>query len=232
MMALGCIPGMRPPSPFIFARTFARVVVPTAGDRTMLDTVTRKSAAPFDTARLDRLMDEAGLDVLVATSKHNVQYLLGGHRSFFFENMDAMGLSRYLPVFVYPKGRSGEGRLFRPPHGDVSRRVKPFWVAEVSTKSGGSVDVMEKAADYARKLNHEATTRRRRARLPAGRFHCRAAQGVSGRRASRTRCSCSSGCAPSRRRKNWKCCASRPSGDRFHARGDREAMAPAPPRPN
>ena len=41
----------------------------------MLDTVTRKNTAPFDTALLDRLMDEAGLDVLVATSKHNVQYL-------------------------------------------------------------------------------------------------------------------------------------------------------------
>jgi Xaa-Pro dipeptidase len=55
---------------------------------------------PFDTARLDRLMDEAGMDVLIATSKHNVQYLLGGHRAFFFDTMDAMGLSRYLPVLV------------------------------------------------------------------------------------------------------------------------------------
>ena len=62
---------------------------------------------PFDTARLDRLMDEAGMDVLLATSKHNVQYLLGGHRAFFFDYMDAMGLSRYLPVFVYPKGAPG-----------------------------------------------------------------------------------------------------------------------------
>ena len=59
-----------------------------------------KMTAPFDTARLDRLMDEAGLDVLLVTSKHNVQYLLGGHRAFFFESMDAMGLSRYLPVVV------------------------------------------------------------------------------------------------------------------------------------
>ena len=46
---------------------------------------------PFDAARLDRLMEEAGMDVLVATSKHNVQYLLGGHRAFFFDYMDAMG---------------------------------------------------------------------------------------------------------------------------------------------
>ena len=50
--------------------------------------------------RLDRLMDEAALDILVVTSKHNVQYLLGGHRAFnFFDYMDAMGLSRYLPSF-------------------------------------------------------------------------------------------------------------------------------------
>ena len=61
--------------------------------------VTQRSAMsapakiPFDTARLDRLMDEADMDVLIATSKHNVQYLLGGHRAFFFETMDAMGLS-------------------------------------------------------------------------------------------------------------------------------------------
>jgi hypothetical protein len=32
---------------------------------------------PFDVHHLDRLLDEAGIDVLVATSKHNVQYLLG-----------------------------------------------------------------------------------------------------------------------------------------------------------
>ena len=42
----------------------------------------RASALPFrsTTSGLDRLMDEAGIDVLLATSKHNVQYLLGGHR--------------------------------------------------------------------------------------------------------------------------------------------------------
>ena len=36
---------------------------------------------PFDHKRLDRLMDQAGIDVVIATSKHNVQYLLGGHRA-------------------------------------------------------------------------------------------------------------------------------------------------------
>ena len=69
-------------------------------------------AVPFDAARLDRIMDEAGLDVLLATSKHNVQYLLGGHRTFFFDYMDATGLSRYLPVFVYVKGAPDKAGYF------------------------------------------------------------------------------------------------------------------------
>ena len=34
------------------------------------------------------------------TSKHNVQYLLGGYRFIFFAAMDAIGHSRYLPIVV------------------------------------------------------------------------------------------------------------------------------------
>src|SRR6202161_2119018 len=119
----------------------------------MLD-ITRRpnSTAPFDTALLDRLMDEAGIDVLVATSKHNIQYLLGGHRAFFFESMDAMGLSRYLPVFVYQKGENQKAGFFGHRMENFQNEVKPFWVAEINAKSSGSVDVMEKAVDYARKI--------------------------------------------------------------------------------
>jgi Xaa-Pro aminopeptidase len=117
----------------------------------MLDT-TRHSTAPFDTALLDRLMDEAGLDVLIATSKHNVQYLLGGHRSFFFDNMDAIGIGRYLPAFVYLKGAPEKAAYFGHGMETYQTQIKPFWVSEVNTKSGGSVDVIQKAADYVRGL--------------------------------------------------------------------------------
>ncbi len=119
----------------------------------MLDVTKPQKTAPFDTARLDRLMDDAGIDVLVATSKHNVQYLLGGHRAFFFESMDAMGLSRYLPIFVYAKGAPQNAGFFGHRMENFQNEVKPFWVSEVNCKSSGSVDVMEKAVDYVRKLN-------------------------------------------------------------------------------
>jgi Xaa-Pro aminopeptidase len=120
----------------------------------MLDIVKQASAAPkipFDAERLDRLMDEAGIDVLVATSKHNVQYLLGGHRAFFFESMDAMGLSRYLPVLVYPKGASQKAAFFGHRMEGFQKENEPFWVSESQTNSSGSVDVMQKAIDYVRR---------------------------------------------------------------------------------
>ena len=118
----------------------------------MLDVTKRQHTAPFDTARLDRLMDDAGIDVLVVTSKHNVQYLLGGHRAFFFESMDAMGLSRYLPVFVYAKGEPQKAGFFGHRMENFQNEVKPFWVAELNVKNSGSIDVMEKAVEYVRKL--------------------------------------------------------------------------------
>ncbi len=107
---------------------------------------------PFDADRLDRLLDEAGFDVLVVTSKHNVQYLLGGHRAFFFDYMDAMGLSRYLPVFVYVKGALEKAAYFGHRLEGFQREVKPFWVANAQTSASGSIDAIEKAIHYLRRL--------------------------------------------------------------------------------
>ena len=109
-------------------------------------------ATPFDSARLDRLMDEAGIDVLLATSNHNVQYLLGGHRAFFFDYMDAMGLSRYLPIMVYPKGNLEKAAYFGHRLENFQHQVKPLWTPEVQANSSGALDAMQKATDYLRGL--------------------------------------------------------------------------------
>jgi Xaa-Pro aminopeptidase len=108
-------------------------------------------AIPFDHTRLDRLMDDAGIDVLVATSKHNVQYLLGGHRANFFDYMDATGVTRYLPVFVYPKGQPEKAAYIGHRLEGFQHQVKPLWTPETQTNTAGSVDAMQKAVDYIRK---------------------------------------------------------------------------------
>ena len=116
----------------------------------------KSPAIPFDTARLDRLMDESGIDVLIATSKHNVQYLLGGHRAFFFDYMDAMGLSRYLPVVIYPKGAPDKAGYIGHRLERFQQDVRPLWTPTVEASSNGSVDAIEKAVDHIRHVGVKA----------------------------------------------------------------------------
>jgi Xaa-Pro aminopeptidase len=106
---------------------------------------TSARAIPFDAAKLDRLMEAAGLDVLIATSKHNVQYLLGAERAIFFDYMDAMGVSRYLPVLVYPKGAPDKAVYVGHRLETHQRAVVTPWVSQLRTESSGSVDAVARA---------------------------------------------------------------------------------------
>ena len=81
-----------------------------------------------------------------------MQYLLGGHRAFFFDYMDAMGLSRYLPIVVYAKGAPDKAAFFGHRLENFQREVKPFWTPEQNCTSSGSVDVMKKAVEHVKKI--------------------------------------------------------------------------------
>lgn len=85
---------------------------------------------PFDAARLDRLMADADLDALIVTSKHNIQYLLGGYRYFFYSFADAHGLSRYMPCLVYVRGRPDEAAYIGSPMEKYEKEHGKFWVSE------------------------------------------------------------------------------------------------------
>jgi len=110
-------------------------------------------SVPFDHEKLDALMDEAGLDALVVTSKHNIQYLLGGYRFFFFDVMDAVGVSRYLPVFVYPKGRPDQAGYFGNALESYEKQLDKFWTPTTQTTTWGTVDAMRLASDHLRRLD-------------------------------------------------------------------------------
>src|SRR3954453_18674741 len=102
-------------------------------------------AIPFDRDKLDQLMEAGGIDILLATSKHNVQYLLGAERAIFFDYMDALGVSRYLPVLVYPKGAPAKAVYIGHRLETHQRAVAPPWVPQVRTESNGSVDAITRA---------------------------------------------------------------------------------------
>ena len=104
--------------------------------------------APFSTSKLDLLMDDAGLDLLIVSSKHNVQYMLGGYRSSFFHFTDAIGTSRYLPVFVYPKGMPDKAAFFGHKLEVHDRENDPFWVTHSTVECFGVADTIQQAVAY------------------------------------------------------------------------------------
>lgn len=108
---------------------------------------------PFDQARLDTLMDEAGIDVLLATAKHSVQFLLGGYRYILFHSMDAIGHSRYLPFVVYVKGRPDRTAFIGNAMEGHEKEVKPFWTPTVNLSSWGSPDAAKSTTEYVKSLD-------------------------------------------------------------------------------
>jgi len=113
---------------------------------------TIRKPLPFDAGQLDKLLDDAGIDVLVATSKHNVQYLLGGYRFFFFETMDAIGTSRYLPALVYRKGKPEQAAYIGCAMETYERELGKFWPPALDLDITGSQSTMQRAAEHIKKL--------------------------------------------------------------------------------
>jgi Xaa-Pro aminopeptidase len=106
---------------------------------------------PFDNSRLDALLEEAGIDALVISSKHNIQYLLGGYRFFFFDHFDAIGISRYLPLLVYVRGRLDQSTYVGHAMESYERDLGKFWMSSVQG-ARGTLDAAQLVADYLRKL--------------------------------------------------------------------------------
>ena len=108
-------------------------------------------------AKLDALLGEAGIDVLLVTSKHNIRYLLDGHHHHFFATGDAIGVSRYLPILVYPRGRAADAAYIANRNERDSLAVRTsegrsLWVPTVLPGASGSVEAMGLAVAHLTRL--------------------------------------------------------------------------------
>jgi Xaa-Pro aminopeptidase len=106
---------------------------------------------PFDAQKLDRLLEENGVDLLLAVTKHNVQYLLGGYRYFFFAHADAIGTGRYLPIVGYVRGRPERAFYVGAGNEAWGLEVFPVWTPSTITRSWTSVDSATAAVEFIRK---------------------------------------------------------------------------------
>src|ERR1700722_14895094 len=106
---------------------------------------------PLDSPRLDALLDEAGMDAVVISSKHNIQYLFGGYRFFFFDHFDAIGVSRYLPLLVYVKGRPAQSTYIGRAMESYERDLGKFGTPAFQTPRA-TLDSAQLAADHLARL--------------------------------------------------------------------------------
>jgi Xaa-Pro aminopeptidase len=60
---------------------------------------------PFDANKLNTLLEEAGLDLLLVTTRHNIRYLTGGYHNHYHARMRRTGTTRYLTVLGLPQGQ-------------------------------------------------------------------------------------------------------------------------------
>jgi Xaa-Pro aminopeptidase len=118
---------------------------------------TAPQGLPFSPEKLDGYLEEAKLDLLIVTSKHNLRYLLGGHHHPFFDYTDAIGVSRYLPILVYPKGAPENACYIgnRNEKDQIAARQRQghgLWVPSVKPVASGTRDAMALAVQHVRSL--------------------------------------------------------------------------------
>ena len=111
---------------------------------------------PFDTSKLDRLLEKAGADLLLTVSKHNIQYLLGGYRYFFFAHGDAFATDRYLPILGYVPDKLEQAFYVGAGNEAWGLEVHRIWPPNIVTRSWTSIDAAATAAELIRKLGIDA----------------------------------------------------------------------------
>jgi Xaa-Pro aminopeptidase len=123
-----------------------------------LAAMSRNDTVPFDQELLEQLLDRAGIDLLFATSEHNVQYLTGGYRPFFFSAEETIALSRRVPVVGYPAGQA-HGAFYV---GHTLERDEllwtPLWIEHVVLDAWTAAAIAEPAVRSIRSLGLERGT--------------------------------------------------------------------------
>src|SRR6266508_369530 len=114
-------------------------------------------APPFEVEKLDALLERAGIDLVVATSRHNVRYLAGSY-SFFFERMDAVGIDRYLPAVGYRPGRLEDAFFVGSDVDSHLHEADPPWLPTVIDSAGTTLETAQAVADRIAALSLENAT--------------------------------------------------------------------------
>jgi Xaa-Pro dipeptidase len=107
---------------------------------------------PFDVTKLDRLMAEADLDLVLVNTRHNTRYLTGGYYYHFHANSARMGKSQYLSFVGIPRGRASDAFYVARAEERGQMEAESLWIPTRAEAIRGTVTAAEAAAKALRGL--------------------------------------------------------------------------------
>ncbi len=108
---------------------------------------------PFDGKKLQGLMEEAGVDILLASTRHNVRYLTGGYYFHFHAVATRAGQSQYLPFVGVVGERIEDAFYVGRPDEEGQMRAAGLWIRERLGAARGTRPAAEVAAQTIRRLD-------------------------------------------------------------------------------
>lgn len=107
---------------------------------------------PFDSRKLESLMGEADIDLLLASTRHNVRYLTGGYYFHFHAQATRIGRSQYLPLVGLSRRRIEDAFYIGLPDEQGQIEAEGLWIPQRAGASHGTVGAARAAADTIRRL--------------------------------------------------------------------------------
>lgn len=113
---------------------------------------------PFDGAKLDRLMEEAGADLVLAFTRHNIRYLCGGYFYHFHERFQAIAEAQYTPLLGVPRAQPERAFLVGGSGERGQAKDQKLWVPEIIPSERHPAAAARDAARAIRKRGLERGT--------------------------------------------------------------------------
>ena len=107
---------------------------------------------PFDAVKLSGLMDAAGIDLLLASTRHNIRYLTGGYVYHFNERSQRAGSTQYQAFVGVPANRVADSFYIGAGGETLGLNVLPLWIANRDLAGGQVASSARVAAATARKM--------------------------------------------------------------------------------
>jgi Xaa-Pro dipeptidase len=113
---------------------------------------------PFDGAKLNHLLEQAGVDLVLATSRHNVRYLSGGYYDHFHALAARGGSSQYVACVGIPRGHIESAFYIGGTNERRQLEAMPVWIPAVDLGGGTTTQTAKMAAAQIRSRVPESAT--------------------------------------------------------------------------